>query len=396
MPNGRIVVSFDQTGPGVKKLPGKKGQNPHFNHRIQGMVCSSGDGGETWEATHHYPFGHASLFRDGTQLYLLGDAGNLYIANSADGGLTWQSEVDLTGKQSEGSNFALMPSEVLCQKGVVYVAGMRITDYNYRGQSGSVYAPFVMRAASGSNLRNLRQWSFSQLFGSFRDRMDTATLHGVGIPFYDVPQAEQAQQIAPGRWADRIGWYAPHVVALSDPDHALCLSGKPGLFMLMQFDAHRADMAVLLRIQDNKDEEPVLEPVKTPAGHDFSVLPMPGGHMKFHPLWDKTSRLYWLVSNRGGNSMTRPDKLPRGYKGMPGQQRNTLQLHFSPNLVDWSFAGLINTCEDKRVPFYEPAAAIHGDDLYVVARTSAAGNRVAKNTHRIACCKVPAFRELVY
>lgn len=41
---------------------------------------SSGDGGATWQLSATYPFRRASLFRDGGDVYLLGEAAGGFVS----------------------------------------------------------------------------------------------------------------------------------------------------------------------------------------------------------------------------------------------------------------------------------------------------------------------------
>ena len=72
--NGKLLAAFDQTGPDVKGLTGKKGHDAKRNRWMQGRVMASSDGGATWQLAATYPFRRASLFRDGGDVYLLGEA----------------------------------------------------------------------------------------------------------------------------------------------------------------------------------------------------------------------------------------------------------------------------------------------------------------------------------
>ena len=49
-PGGRLVVAFDQQGPGVKRLPGVKGRLPGSGNWVQGKVLVSGIIHEKMEA----------------------------------------------------------------------------------------------------------------------------------------------------------------------------------------------------------------------------------------------------------------------------------------------------------------------------------------------------------
>ena len=47
LPNGKLLAAFDQTGPDVKGLNGKKGHDAKRNRWMQGRVMASTDGGAT-------------------------------------------------------------------------------------------------------------------------------------------------------------------------------------------------------------------------------------------------------------------------------------------------------------------------------------------------------------
>ena len=65
--------------------------------------------------------------------------------------------------------------------------------------------------------------------------------------------------------------------------------------------------------------------------------------MKFHLLYDEVSRLYWLLSTQATDSMRRAERLPADRFGLPDNERQRLQLHFSRNMIDWNFAGLVTS-----------------------------------------------------
>jgi len=56
-------------------------------------------------------------------------------------------------------------------------------------------------------------------------------------------------------------------------------------------------------------------------------VPCPGGHMRFHILYDDVTRLYWLLSSLPTDSMARPERLPPARYGLPNNERHVLALH---------------------------------------------------------------------
>ena len=118
--------------------------------------------------------------------------------------------------------------------------------------------------------------------------------------------------------------------------------------------------------------------------------------MKFHTLYDKPPRLYWLLSSQATDSMTRPDRLPHERYGLPNNERHRLQLHFSKNCVDWCFAGIVAIGPSPRQARHYAAMAIDGDDLAIVSRS---GDRRAMSAHNgnfISFHRVKNFRTLAY
>src|SRR5690606_11209371 len=98
-------------------------------------------------------------------------------------------------------------------------------------------------------------------------------------------------------------------------------------------------------------------------------LPMPGGQMKFHILYDEQMKLYWLLSTQATDSMTRAEKLPPDRFWLPNNERHRLQLHFSKNCVDWCFAGIVTMTDSQKQARHYASMAFDGDDLLVLSRS---------------------------
>lgn len=139
-----------------------------------------------------------------------------------------------------------------------------------------------------------------------------------------------------------------------------------------------------------------METVKAPTGKTLLYLPMPGGQMKFHILYDEVSRLYWLLSSQATDSMIDPEKMPSDRYNLPDNERHRLQLHFSKNCVDWCFAGLIDMGATALESRHYASMTISGDDLYILSRTGDKDAATPHNTNMISLHEVKNFRELVY
>jgi len=125
-------------------------------------------------------------------------------------------------------------------------------------------------------------------------------------------------------------------------------------------------------------------------------VPLPGGQMKFHILYDEPTRLFWLLSSQSTDSMTRPDELPADRYNLPNNERHRLVLHFSRNCLDWCFAGLVATGAAPGQSRHYASMVIDGDDLHVLARSGDARARNAHDGNLITCHTVRGFRSLVY
>ncbi len=396
LPSGRLVISVDQYGAGVVNLPGKKGKNPHFKNWLQGRLFTSNDQGKSWEGRHNYPFAHARLFRDANTLYVMGDAGSVQIAKSSDGGNTWSAPEDLTAKLAGGDSFVMAPTAVLFAQDHLYVAAMKIMDFRQKNGFGSVHAAVILRAPAGSNLMNAKKWDVLEPAVAFRDLLPEAGLDHFGVPFYRVPHPDRGESIAHRRWAEKMGWHDAHLVQINDPAHYWHDPKGRSFHLLAVADAHRSNLAVLAKITEDPEGKMSLGWETTPAGKKQVFLPLPGGNMKFHILYDEGSKLYWLVSNQMADSMTRADKLPGTREGLPCDEDRRLQLHFSKNLVDWSFAGLIYEARQPGEFCYDPCMAIRGNDLCVACLAGEAAPGAQHSATRIVLHTIPDFRDLAW
>ena len=94
--------------------------------------------------------------------------------------------------------------------------------------------------------------------------------------------------------------------------------------------------------------------VHAPSGKTQLYLPFPGGQMRFHVLYDRQTKLYWLLGTQATDSMTRPDAMPAERFQLPNNERQRLVLHFSKNMLDWCFAGLVAIGPEYRGPATMP------------------------------------------
>jgi hypothetical protein len=94
--------------------------------------------------------------------------------------------------------------------------------------------------------------------------------------------------------------------------------------------------------------------------------------------------------------MGRPDRLPADQYSLPNNERHRLQLHFSRNMTDWCFAGLVATGATPREARHYTAMDLDGEDLVILSRSGDARARSAQDGNLITFHRVRNFRSLVY
>lgn len=117
--------------------------------------------------------------------------------------------------------------------------------------------------------------------------------------------------------------------------------------------------------------------------------------MKFHVLFDGITKLYWLLSTQATDSMVRPERMPEDRYNLPNNERRRLQLHFSKNMIDWCFAGLVAVGPVEKASRHYASMALD-DDLVVLSRS---GDERAKSPHDgnlITFHRIRNFRQSVY
>jgi hypothetical protein len=118
--------------------------------------------------------------------------------------------------------------------------------------------------------------------------------------------------------------------------------------------------------------------------------------MKFHILYDETTRLYWLLSTQVTDSMTRADRLPPERYNLPNNERRRLQLHFSKNCIDWCFAGIVAQGDTEKQSRHYASMVIEGDDLHILSRSGDEYAFDAHQTNFISFHTIRNFRNLIY
>jgi hypothetical protein len=396
--SGRLVATLDLGGPAAATLPEPVWRRERDGRAWQGRVFTSDDGGGTWQQRAAFPFMHARPFAAGDRLYVLGQAGDLAIIGSTDDGDTWSAPARLTS----GQQWHQAPCNVHEANGCIYLVMERRVTSDIKTWPVGELAPVLMRGRLDADLTRRDAWTFASEL-SFRDVLPGVetdpAIDFFGVPFFAAPYPTGSNPAA-GRNSAPIGWLEANVVQFTDPDHLWCDPAGKTFHLWMRAHTGGTGYAAIAKVVE-QGETPgsgamttMLE--RVPSGKTMLFVPCPGGQMKFHVLYDEPTKRYWLLSTQATDSMTRPDRLPADRYNLPNNERRRLQLHFSKNMVDWCFAGLVAVGPVEHASRHYASMAIDGGDLVILSRS---GDERAKSAHDgnlITFHRVRDFRRLVY
>lgn len=354
----------------------------------KGYIYLSDDGGLHWRFVANFPFYHARPFAAGNLVYILGHHGKMMIIRSGDDGETWsQPSVLAEGRWHQA------PCNVLHAKGNVYLVMERVTA-EIPAWPVSVLAPVLMRAREGDDLCCRENWTFaSELI--CRETVKLENCHYFGMPFYPV-KVDAVTHLAPCRSFAAPGWLESNVVQYADPSHFWYDPSGCTFHLWMRAHTGCTNIAAMIKVVENGDGTMTTMLENAPSGQPIVYFPFPGGHMKFHILFDDVTKLYWLVSTQSTDSAVRPECMPPERYELSDNERQRLALHFSRNCLDWCFAGLVDAGETTVESRHYASMAIHGEDLIILSRSGDKNAKDPHNTNMITAHKVKNFRELVY
>lgn len=408
--DGRYVMSYDVSD-------------------CRGYISISDDKGQTWDIRAQIPFFHGSLFKDGNRLYMLGcstrilETGlwDLMIMYSDDRGETWSEDFLLT----HGETWNHCATDVWYKDGYVYVPMDKRHLYEGEtirsGWKPNIISPMILRGKLGTDLTKRENWLFSEIT-RFRDVMAEKDIDGIGVPFFkSMEELGDEDRHGETFWASpeayrhsydfandkpslpfffhATGWLEANVVQITDPRHYWYDPSGKTLHIFMRANTHGSGyccvMKAVERIEDGK-EVIRIECEKNPSGKRVIFLPMPGGQNKFFVKYDEKTKLYWLVSVQARDSMSRIEYLSDDRYNVPSDERDRLVLHFSTNMVDWCFAGLVDQSGyDKQARHYA-SMDIDGEDLIILSRSGDEDAYSAHDGNLITLHRVRQFRKLVY
>lgn len=361
------------------------------------VLLTSDDGGATWVERVRLPAPQGRLFRAGGRIWYLATGRGMPISYSADEGLTWSAPALLT---SPDVVWQQTPANVWRANGCVYVPFER-RNREIDAWGASEKALVLLRAREDADLTRPQAWTFSSEL-VFADvvagvRTNRADLGMIGVPFY--PQSyPKAAVIAtsPRRSMAPIGWAEPSVVQIVDPDHVWYDPAGRTFHLLARAHTGGTGFACLTKVVEAPDGTMTMSLERAPSGARMLYLPMPGGQMRFHVLYDPPTKLYWLLGSQAVDSMRRPDRLARERFGPPFSERHRLVLHFSRNLVDWCLAGVVAIGVSPREARHYGSMDVDGEDLVILARSGDARAKSAHDGNLITFHRVRNFRALVY
>ena len=380
--SGRLVATLDIGGRGVKK------EEPH------GRCLTSDDHGQTWTFRTNFPFLHARPFVAGKALYILGHAGDLMVIRSDDEGRTWGVPSKLTAKQSWHQSAC----NVWTTSNHVYLVMERRVSNKIKSWPVGELAPVLMRGESGADLTQRANWTFASEL-SFHDTIPNIetdpAIDFFGVPFYSSTYPRGALP-APQRNSAPIGWLETNVIQFMDPDHIWFDPRGRTFHLWARAHTGGTGYAAIAKVVENDDGTLTTSLEKVPSGKTMLFVPCPGGQMRFHVLYDAPSRLYWLLSSQATDSMTRADRLPENRFNLPNNERHRLQVHFSRNMVDWCFAGLVAVGGTPQEARHYASMAVDGDDLCILSRSGDVHAKSAHDGNLITFHRVRNFRALIY
>lgn len=389
--DSRLIITMEYNQGGSRHMPGTAKTDDGKDYR--GRVFVSDDGGRTVRETGCFPLYQGRPFVAGGVLYYLGHYGDLGIIRSTDRGETWSAVSWLT----KGQDWHQAPCNLRYAHGRVYLVMERHMVPLRKYWPVFSIAPVVLSASVDADLMKRESWTFSNEVSFSEMLANVGSAAVVGAPFYAIGGTVPGKTGRESRPMAPLGWLETHIVTFPDPNHLWHDPGDWTMHLYMRAHTGRTNLACVAKaVEDPATHAITVQPATAPTGTPMLYMPFPGGHLKFHILYDAPSKRYWLVSNQPTDSMTRPDKLPESRYSLPENERHRLVLHFSRNAMDWVFAGVVDMTDDPRRARSYPAMIVDGADLLILARSGGPGAKNAHDGDLLTLHRVPDFRGLVY
>ncbi len=383
-PDGRLIGSFSLGGSGAKNVAQVKSGGQSF-------VYTSDDDGETWTHRANFQMSFSRPFVAGEKLYILGRGPSLSILSSDDWGDSWSELFDLTERQAwHGS-----ATNVWYKDNYVYlVMERRMGGDMVGGWAVSELAPVLLRGDTTKDLTKRENWTFSSEM-SFADAVDDKQLDWFGVPFHDSFYPDIKRDF--GRCSfSPVGWLEANVVQIVDPKHYWYDPTGRTFHIFLRAHTGLTNLACVIKAVEQQDGSIVTTFQTAPSGRRHLYVPLPGGQMKFSVVYDEKSQLYWMASTQATDSMTIPQHLPKDRYCLSDNERRRLVLHFSKNMIDWCFAGVVSIGESERSSRHYCQMVIKDANLLIMSRSGDMEAKDAHNGNIVTFHKVKNFRELIY
>ena len=354
--DGRFVVAVDYGGPGTWQLDGPTSDFGDYSAGNQIRVLLSDDEGATWrDPGARIPMMHEILFKAGSSLYMIGHSGRLLITRSDDNGETWSDPAVLCNEprwhQSCGA--------VDIHDGKVTLVYEKWVEEKHPWPG---VGPVLMQADVDADLTKASNWKFSELYNP---DADIAAAKPSGIPAIKARNA---------------GILETNVVRVYDENSFFYDPSGRSVVLMMRANTGFEDIGVMLKGYEDEDGKLRIGKLQK-KGHDVFYTHIPGANLKFHICYDPVTRLYWLVHSQISGTMA---------------QRRRLALSYSPDLLRWTFAGLVAVGPADNAARHYATMMIHGDDIYIVSRSGDLRAKTAHDNNLTTFHKVKDFRKLVY
>ena len=384
LPSGRIIATFDLGGPGVEKMPGIRSQYGDYECGNQGKVYISDDCGKTWQHTADLPMLHVRAFYAGEKVYVIGHGSGLAIAVSEDGGIHWSEAKDIV---SEGKWHQAPCAIDYCRNRVYLTMELRKPGTTWPG-----VMPVLMSADCSKDLTLKENWIFSEPLDFYQEQDLLPSPNGV--PFFST--GFLTPNAADTRFCGDPCFLESHVLRIYDPAHEFYDPTDRTVMLWMRCHTGLTNIGAVAKGVEQSDGTLKLDFITTPGGAPLRFVNCPGGHMKFHIVYDSVSKLYWLVSSQSTDSMTKPEFLGSDRYGVPDNERHRLALYFSRNLFDWCFAGMVAIGKNQRCSRHYASMLVCKDDLLIMSRSGDENANSAHNSNLLTLHRVENFRNLIY
>jgi hypothetical protein len=353
---GRFVVAVDYGGPGTYSLDGPKSDFGDYKAGNQIRVLLSDDKGKTWRDTPaRIPMMHEILFKAGGSLYMIGHSGRLLITRSDDNGETWSEPAVLCPEPRWHQSCTAV--DVYDGKVTLVYEKWVAEKHKWPG-----VGPVLMQAREDADLTDPSNWKFSELYNP-DDDMEAARPSGIPVNAPGAP-----------------GMLETNVIRVHNPANPFYDATGKSVALLARASTGFPDIGVMLKGYEREDGSLAIGRFRKNEGEVYFVH-IPGGDLKFHILYDPESRLYWLLHSQIDGRMN---------------YRRRLALSYSPDLLRWTFAGLVAVGPTDHSARHYATMIQDGDDLFIVSRSGDERARTAHDGNIVTFHRIKDFRKLIY